>query len=263
MGVAPDITSPSNPRIKRLVELRERSVRDSDGVFVVEGPTAIGMAVRGGLQPLEIYFDPSTFPGGSPYQAPVVTSVSREALDRASYRGRGQGVIAVFEQFDVSLDPLDVGSDPLVLLIEGIEKPGNLGAILRTADAVGADAVIAVDPGIDPFNPNVIRSSIGAVFTVPLAVSELEEALAWLEEHRVRVVAADPAGGVDLWDADLTGPLALLIGSEHSGLTAEAWMGADLIVSIPMRGKADSLNASVSAAILAYEALRQRSVGSP
>jgi TrmH family RNA methyltransferase len=254
----PDITSTSNSRIKRLVGLRRRENRDQEAVFVVEGATAIHIAIRAGLHPTEVYHDPAVF-ADPPFPASEIFSVSTEALDRASYRGHGQGVIAVFEQFDVGLGSLSLGPEPILLLVEGIEKPGNLGAMLRTADSIGADAVIAADPGTDPFNPNVVRASIGALFTVPLAVAELEEALAWLEEHRVRVVAADPSGGVGLWDADLTGPVALLIGSEHSGLTAEAFAGADLLVSIPMEGSIDSLNASVSAAVLAYEALRQRS----
>jgi TrmH family RNA methyltransferase len=167
-------------------------------------------------------------------------------------------VIAVFPQFDVGLAHLDLGPDPLVLVAEAIEKPGNLGALLRTADAVGAAALIAADPGTDPFSPNVVRASTGALFSVPLAVTDLGSALEWLRSRRVPVVAADPGSNQDLWAIDLTGSRALLVGSEHEGLSQTARFAADTSVSIPMLGAIDSLNVSVSMAVLAYEALRQR-----
>ncbi len=255
---AAQITSPSNPRIKRLVGLRNREARDRESVFVVEGARDLGRALESGHRPTEVYYDNSLF-SRSPFPAPDEASVDALALDRASYRGHSQGIIAVFEQFDVNLDRLELGPAPLVLVLEAIEKPGNLGAMLRTADAVGVDAVIALGAGIDPFNPNVIRASTGTLFTVPLAVTDLETAAIWLEQRDVRIVAADPLASTTLWEADLSGPTALLIGSEHDGLTPSARSAAGLLVSIPMHGAADSLNASVSAAILAFEALRQRS----
>lgn len=254
---APDITSSANSRIKHLVELRDRRARDRDSRFLVEGERHIDRAIASGLVPVEVYFDPSRFPG-SPHPGERVFSVDGAALDRASYRGRSEGVIAVFEQFDLSLDRISPSPNPLILVVEGIEKPGNLGALLRTGDAVGADALIAVDPSTDPFNPNVIRASTGTVFAVPIAVSTIAESSAWLRRHGIRVVAADPGAGITLWETDLTGPIALLVGAEHAGLTVEARSVADVTVSIPMQGKADSLNTSVSAALLAYEARRQR-----
>lgn len=256
MAVA-DITSLANPRIRRLVGLRDRRERDRESVFVVEGAGDLERALAEGLEPLEVYYDPSLF-SGPPHRADLVLSVAAEALDRASYRGRSQGVIGVLAQPDVSLDRLDPGPAPLILMVEAIEKPGNLGALLRTAAAVGADALIAADPRTDPFGPNVIRASTGAIFTVPLAVTDLETAIEWLQERTIRIVAAAPNVGTDLWSADLTGPCALLVGAEHEGLTESARSAADAIVSIPMRGSADSLNVSVSMAVLAYEALRQR-----
>ncbi len=253
----PDITSAANPRIKHLVELRDRRARDRDSLFVVEGERHIGQAIESGLAPIEVYFDGSRFPD-PPFPAGSVFSVDAAALDRASYRGRSQGVIAVFEQFELTLDRISPTPEPLVLVVEGIEKPGNLGALLRTADAVGADALIAVDPSTDPFNPNVIRASTGSVFAVLLAVSTIAETSAWLRRHRIRLVAADPEAAVTFWETDLTGPIALLVGAEHAGLTADARSAADVTVSIPMQGKTDSLNTSITAALLAYETRRQR-----
>jgi TrmH family RNA methyltransferase len=143
-------------------------------------------------------------------------------------------------------------------MVESLEKPGNLGAVLRTADAVGASGLIVTDTVADPFNPNVIRSSTGALFSVPVAVATLEEAVIWLHNRDIEICAADPAGEDLLWDTDLTGPTALLVGSEHAGLTEEARALSDALVTIPMQGTTDSLNVSVSMAVLAYEAIRQR-----
>lgn len=261
MAVA-EITSPSNPRIKRLISLRDRRHRDQESVFVVEGVRDLDRAAAAGHRPREIYYDTTRF-GEPPHRAGIEAAVAAEALDRASYRGHSQGVIAVFPQFDVDLDHLELGPEPLVLVAEAIEKPGNLGALLRTADAIGADALIAADPGTDPFSPNVVRSSTGALFSVPLAVTEIVSAVEWLRSHRVAIVAAHPDASQDLWSADLSGSRALLVGSEHMGLSEVARVAADSAVSIPMLGTSDSLNVAVSMAVLAYEALRQRRRRSP
>lgn len=252
-----EITSTSNPRIKRLIALRDRKQRDRESVFVVEGARDLARATAAGHRPDEVYYDPGRF-GAPPHRAAVEATVAAGAMDRASYRGRSQGVIAVFPQFDVGLAHLELGPDPLVLVVEAIEKPGNLGALLRTADAVGAGALIAADPGSDAFSPNVVRASTGALFSVPMAVTDLGSALEWLRRRNVSVVAADPGTSQVLWGVDLTGSRALLVGSEHKGLSQAARVAADSHVSIPMLGATDSLNVSVSMAVLAYEALRQR-----
>jgi TrmH family RNA methyltransferase len=252
-----EITSVSNPRIRRLAALRDRRQRDEEGVFVVEGSREMGRAVAAGVRLLEIYHDPARFPR-PPHPAPAEFAVAAEALDRASYRSRSQGVLGVFEQLDVSLANLAVSPNPLYLVAESIEKPGNLGALLRTADATGATGVIVADPGVDPFNPNVIRSSTGTLFSVSLAVTTPERATDWLREREVGIYAADPAGSRLLWEVDLTTPVALLVGSEHAGLSEWARSVSDDTVTIPMHGTADSLNVSVSMAVLAYEAVRQR-----
>ncbi len=253
-----EITSAANPRIKRLVALRDRKERDRESVFLVEGSRDLDRAIARGYQPLEIYYDPDRF-SGSPHRAGTEVSVSPDALDRASYRDRSQGVIGVFGQFDVSLDHIAPGPVPFFLIAEAIEKPGNLGALLRTADAVGAHALIAADLDTDPFSPNVVRASTGAIFSVPLAVASLDAVVAWVHGHGARIVAADPGAAETLWETDLTGPIALLVGAEHTGLTESALTAADTSLSLPMHGSTDSLNVSVSMAVLAYEALRQRS----
>lgn len=249
-----DITSPSNDRIRRLVRLRERRHRDAEGVFVVEGSRLVERALAAGMEPIEVYTDRSLdLPG---FERAV--TVDPTALDRASYRNRSEGLIAVFEQLDLSLNRLG-SPGSLVLAAEAIEKPGNLGAMLRTADAVGADAFVAVGSTIDPFNPNVLRASTGALFSVAIAVCELVEFLDWLD--RVELVAAVPGSPIPYWADDLTGDTALIVGSEDAGLSEEAVEAARRTVSIPMAGITDSLNASVSLALLAYEAVRQRATG--
>ena len=249
-----DIASPSNERIKRLIRLRDRGQRDLEGVFLVEGARLVDRALAAGLTPYEVYLD-----GAVAYSGPgEVVTVDPYALSRASYRNRSQGIIAVLPHLPTMLTSITVGSAGLVLMAEAIEKPGNLGAMLRTADAVGAHGLVAVGQGVDPFNPNVVRASLGALFTVPIAVASLQSVADWTAANGLRVVAASPEASSLHWDVDLTGSVAILIGSEALGLTEEARELGDTTVSIPMRGAGDSLNASVSLALLAYEALRQR-----
>ncbi|HEX6947187.1 MAG TPA: RNA methyltransferase [Acidimicrobiia bacterium] len=247
-----EITSAANPRMKRLARLC-RGDRE-EGLFAVEGRRLVERALHAGFAPEEVYGDGTVeIDGLDP--VPVAPGV----LDRVSYRDRSEGVVAVFRRRASGLDRVTLGDPALVLLAENLEKPGNLGAILRTADAVGADAVVTVPGEIDVFNPNAIRASTGAVFTVPVAAATVGEAKEWLDGHDITLVAADPMAPRSLWDTDLTGPVALMVGAEDVGLTDEARQTADILVSIPMAGTVDSLNASVSMALLAYEALRQRS----
>lgn len=248
-----DITSPGNERVKRLVRLKNRRHRDAEGVFVVEGARLLDRAVAAGLTPLEVYTS-----GEADIDGLNTTSVDPSVLDKASYRSHAEGVIAVFEQFESDLDSLTMGSDGLLLVAEGIEKPGNLGAIVRTADAVGATGVVSVGGSVDVFNPNVLRSSTGAVFTVPIVVTDLDKLVSWLD---VPLVAASPDAGQPMWETDLRSAVALMVGAEDTGLTHEARAAATALVSIPMSGSADSLNASVTMALLAYEAMRQRQRG--
>lgn len=251
--VSYDITSPSNERIKWLVRLRGRRQRDRDRVFVVEGERLYRRALAALLEPEVTFVSADLETVG-----PTVT-VAPEILDKASYRSRSQGIIAVFPQTSTSLVGIEPSSESLILVAEDIEKPGNLGAMMRTAAAAGADALVTVGQTVDPFNPNAVRSSTGALFTLPLAVSSWEEFEPWLARNAIRVVAAFPGGDVRLWESRLSGSLAIVIGAEDAGLSEQATAIAQELVAIPQPGESvDSLNASVAAAVVLFEAVRQR-----
>ncbi len=260
-----DITSPANPRVKRLVTLRRRRVRDEAMVTLVEGFSEIGLALSAGVRPRALYYCPDLV---GAEQVPIlrraegsgaeIVTVSADVFGKIAYRESPDGWLAVVPAIRAELGALRVGPSPLLLICEGVEKPGNLGAILRTADAAGAAAVIATDPATDWGNPNVIRASKGTVFSVPVAATTGERLMAWLSEGEIRLVATSPDGDVMLADADLTGPVAIAVGAEKHGLSADWMARADIRLRIPMFGRADSLNVATSAAIVCYEAVRQR-----
>src|SRR5215472_12625047 len=260
-----EITSPANARVKQLVALRHRRARDRAGVTLVEGYEELDLAVSAGVRPLTLYVCPDL--AGDAAQPMIgrvaglgaeVIRVSRPVFAKIAYRESPDGWLAVVPAVPAGLSLLDPGPHPLVLVCEGVEKPGNLGAILRTADAAGVAAVIAADPVTDWGNPNVVRASKGTVFSVPVASASTDAVLAWAAKHELRIVAATPEASQILSDADLTGPLAIAVGAEQTGLST-AWLErAELRIRIPMFGLADSLNVSTSAAIITYEAVRQR-----
>ncbi|MEX0795385.1 MAG: TrmH family RNA methyltransferase [Acidimicrobiia bacterium] len=253
-----DISSPANEQVKRLVRLQQRRHRDEERLFVVEEPRIVERALEHGHVPIESYVCPDyTTPS---FDLTHVT-MSREAIDRASYRRSSTGIIALFPYWDTSLDAVSLSPDPLLLVAEGLEKPGNLGALLRIADGAGADGVILVEPAADPFNPNTVRSSTGTLFTVPVATADRADVVGWLRDHDISSVATSPVAASAYWDAALAGPVAIWVGSEAMGLSHEALANADESVSIPMYGGADSLNTAVSAALVIYEAVRQRRHG--
>lgn len=260
------ITSSSNPQIKHLVRLRDRRHRDRSGTFIVEGFRAIHRAVASGVTLRTLYVSPELFLGSNEgaliewvaSTGTVITTVSAEPFRKAAYRDRPEGLLAVAEQFDTALTSLDLVDEPLVLVVEGIEKPGNLGTMLRTADAAGCAAVIVSDPTTDPFNPNVVRASTGALFEVPLAVSSTEDAIEFLDQRGIRVLATTPDTEAVYHDVDMNGPVAIVIGAEQFGLS-ESWLTvAAARLRIPMAGQADSLNAAMAAGITLFEAVRQR-----
>jgi TrmH family RNA methyltransferase len=188
----------------------------------------------------------------------LVTTTSG-VLDKASYRTRSEGLIAVFDQFSTTLDGVVPSPSPFLLLAEGIEKPGNLGAMMRTAAAAGVDGLITVGGSVDVFNPNALRASTGALFTVPLAMSSWDEVTPWLGERGMRLIGASPDARLAMWSADLTGPLAVVIGAEADGLSDRARSACDELVVIPQEDAGvDSLNASVAAGVLLFEVVRQR-----
>lgn len=261
------IISTTNQRIKGLVRLRDRRQRDRSGRFLVEGFREIRRAIDAGIRIEALYVCPPLFLGSNEPDliraasatGAVVIDTSEQAFRKASYRDRPEGVLAVCEQFETSLDVLHLGEPPLVLVAESIEKPGNLGTMLRTADATGA-SVIVCDRATDPFNPNVVRASIGTLFTVPVAVAETSAVLEHLRRHQVETVALAPATSRLIHDVDLRGPIAIVVGSEQYGLTDRWLSGATHTARLPMKGAVDSLNAAIAAAVGLYEALRQRAI---
>jgi RNA methyltransferase, TrmH family len=261
----PEITSLTNPRVKQLVALRRRRAREQAGVTLVDGLAEIELALAAGARPAALYYCPALADAAAlPLAARAagvgaeVVELSRPVFEKVSYREGPDGWLAVVPAVPADLGRLQPGPRPLVLVCAGLEKPGNLGAILRTADAAGAAAVIAADPVTDWGNPNVVRASKGTVFSVPVASGTSAEVLAWLTARGLRIVAATPAARQLVTDADLTGPVAIAVGAEQTGLPEEWLARADVQVRIPMFGQADSLNVSTSAAIVTYEAIRQR-----
>jgi TrmH family RNA methyltransferase len=260
------LTSLQNPRVKELLGLRDRRDRDARGLTLIEEPRVIRRARRAGYPFLEVWYCPELLDAvdpellaflraGEPF---VAIEVTPPVMAKIAYKEKPEGVLVVAPQRRLALDQLALPDCPLLLVLEGVEKPGNLGAILRVADGAGADAVIVCDPGTDIFNPNVLRASTGAFFTVPVVEEDASCVRSWLRERRISGVATTPAAAIAYTNADLRGPVAILLGSEDRGLSAEWLMRADLQVRIPMRGEADSLNVSVTAALMAYETVRQR-----
>ena len=261
------ITSVTNSRVKRLVKLRNRRERDNSGVFLVEGFRELRRAVDAGITVREIYFCPGLFLGNN--EAALVERAAAggaepielglEAFRKVSYRDRPEGLLGLAAQFPTNLEGLPSSPNPLILVVESIEKPGNLGTMLRTADAAGVDAVMVCEPTTDPFNPNVVRASLGCLFLVPLAISSTPEAIGWLHDHDIGIMAATPSADLPHWEADFRGPSAIAIGSEQYGLT-ETWLQeAGRRIRIPMAGRIDSLNAAMAAGVVLFEAVRQRS----
>ncbi len=260
------ISSLQNPRIKQLVKLRDRRPRDDAGVFLVEGYREIRRALEKGVLLREIYFSPDWFLGENEpaliAQAQAAGAqafeLTKDTFAKVAYRERPDGLLAVAPQWKRTLAELKLPPAPFLLVVEAIEKPGNLGTILRSADAAGCDAVIVCDPVTDIFNPNVVRASTGVLFSVPLVVEESTRVQAWLRDQGVRTVATTPAAEKIYSDIDLRGPLAVVMGSEQYGLS-EFWLKhADTPVRIPMMGQADSLNVAMATIITLFEAVRQR-----
>ena len=263
------ITSMTNPKIKRLARLRNRRRRDTEGVFIVEGFRELSRAADAGTRIDELYVCQDLFLGINEPELVdrIVAAGARLILvddlpfRKAAYRDRPEGLLAVAPQFDTRLAELDLPENPLLLVAEKIEKPGNLGTMMRTADAAEVAAVIVADPGTDPFNPNVVRASLGSLFTVPLAIGSTTEVIGWLDENEIRSVVGTPAAALRHWEADYTGRMAVVVGSEQYGLS-DAWLdGRYQAVRIPMGGTSDSLNAATATGILLFEALRKRTIG--
>lgn len=263
------ISSTANPRVKSAARLRERQGRDDQQRIIIDGVREIRRALEGGVRVLELYVV-SELCDEDEQQA--VLKMARDAraqafditpavMEKLAYGNRVEGIVAVAELPRRTLADLVLPPDALVAVVEGVEKPGNLGAILRTADAAGLSALIVTDGGTDLYNPNAIRASLGAIFTVPVCAAASQAALDWLRQGGFRLLAARVADGVEYMAADYRGRVAIVLGSEAAGLTA-LWRGENITaIRLPMLGSVDSLNLSATAAVLFYEALRQRRGG--
>ena len=258
------ITSAQNPKIQALLALQEKSKeRRKKSLFVVEGRRELLHCIEAGYEPYtvficrEIISDEDLMSIADKCSCSFI-DIPRHLYDKVAYRGGTEGVIAELKCKEKTLEGLKLKENPLIVVLESVEKPGNLGAILRSADASGADAVIVCDPLTDLYNPNLIRSSIGGIFTVPTATATSEETIDWLKAQNIRIYTAQLQDSEWYYDTDMKGGTAIVMGTEATGLT-DAWRkAADAHIKIPMLGRLDSLNVSVSAAILMFEAVRQR-----
>jgi len=263
-----DITSNANPRIKQVIRLRQRSHRDADRLMLIEGYREI-LRAHTNHHPIETLFFCEELFQGENNQALLATlhqtgtrllHCSKPVFVKISYRDRPDGLLAVGPQLHLQLEDIPLSPKPFLIVAEAIEKPGNLGTILRSADAAGADAVIVCDRCTDINNPNVVRASIGTLFCRPVVEASSTATLAWLRDHHIRSLAATPHATASYTDVDATGPVAIVVGTEQYGLS-ETWMqAADLQVRIPMRGQADSLNVATATTILLFEVCRQREI---
>lgn len=282
------VTSAQNPKIRTLLALQEKSrLRREQGLFVVEGRRELGHCLDAGFIPDTLFVcreiisdtdlddiigkakdvmhkvqDPdltgnATAPDRNVSDMQII-EIPAALYDKVAYRGGTEGIIAEMKCRELSLSDLNLGEKPLIAVLESVEKPGNLGAVLRSADAAGADAVIICDPLTDLYNPNLIRASIGAVFSTQVVTATSEETITWLKQNGIRILTAQLQDSQWYYDSDMCGATAIVMGTEATGLTPVWREAADAHIKIPMLGHLDSLNVSVSAAILLYEAVRQR-----
>ncbi|EAQ40537.1 SpoU rRNA methylase family protein [Dokdonia sp. MED134] len=257
------ISSLQNPTVKRLLQLQEKSrTRKKEGGFIIEGKREIELAIAGGYTITEVYYDEQLIAPSSVEELVgtkiSLTSLATEVYKKVAYRGGTEGVIAFAKAKKTTLSELQLPVNPLILVTEAPEKPGNIGALLRTADAAAVDAVIIANPKTDLYNPNIIRSSVGCVFTTQIATGSTEEVISFLQEKDVAIYSAILQKAVDYATQAYTGGSAIVVGTEATGLSPE-WRTVGTNIKIPMRGKIDSMNVSVAAGILIFEARRQRS----
>lgn len=261
------ISSLQNAKVKNIVALQQKSSeRRKQGAFVVEGVRELNHCLQAGYRPESLFYCPEIFSqnpeaentGRIADRVPTY-QVTRAVYEKMAYRDSTEGIIGLMRaKTKTRLTDLDLPNEPLIVVLESVEKPGNLGAVLRTADASKTDAVIVCDPLTDLFNPNLIRSSIGAIFTVPTVACSSEECITFLKAHNIKILTAQLQDSSPYFDTDMQGATAIVMGTEATGLTNIWREAANAHIHIPMLGKLDSLNVSVSAAILMFEAVRQR-----
>jgi RNA methyltransferase, TrmH family len=256
------ITSTQNPKVKSLLALEKSRERRKQQLFLVEGKKEISLALKAGYTIGNLFYcvdlvpetDLAALGVGDKFLVPV----TQEVFDKIAVREGSGGVIAVAQMKTNRLDDLRIGKNPLVVVLESVEKPGNLGAILRTADAAGVDAVIVCDPQTDFYNPNVVRSSLGTVFTQPIASATSEEAIAWLKARNIKIFCTYLKASKPYHEVDYRDPAAIVMGTEATGLS-DVWVKqSNANIIIPMQGTIDSMNVSTATAVVVFEACRQR-----
>lgn len=262
------ISSAQNPKVKRLQLLQQKSQeRRKSGLFVVEGRREVERCVACGYQLDTVFYCPEIYGAyepnepnepHKPHKPHKTYALTAPIYNKVAYRGGTEGIIAEVVAREHTLDSLRLPERPLIVVMESVEKPGNLGAVLRSADAAGADAVIVCDPLTDLYNPNLIRSSTGAFFSVPCVTCTSEQCIAFLQRRGIQILTAQLQDSSLYYDTDMRRATAIVMGTESTGLTGRWRQAADAHIRIPMLGIADSLNVSVSAAILLFEAVRQR-----
>jgi len=263
------ITSLHNPHVRSAVRLRDRRHRERHGRILIDGARELGRALAAGVRLVEVFVCRPLCQSEEARRALAaladspakVLEVTEAVFEKLAFGDRTEGVLGVAETPALALADLPRPDRPLVAVLEGLEKPGNVGAVLRSADAAGVSALIVADPGTDLYNPNAIRASLATIFTVPTAAATTAETLAWLRGHKLAIYAARLDATLAYTEADYRRPAAIVLGSEARGLSG-AWSAGDVTaVRLPMLGRADSLNVSAAAAVLFYEALRQRTSG--
>jgi TrmH family RNA methyltransferase len=264
-GMITVITSTKNLRVKRLMALQKSNERKKSGLFVIEGTRETALALAAGYEIKAIFYCPELLQPAEidkiRSQIPYVVEmfeVERNVFNALVYRQESGGIIVIAMQRELLLDNLKISGNPLIVVLEKVEKPGNLGAVLRTSDAAAVDAVIICDPQTDVYNPNVVRSSIGCLFTNQVAVADSMTTIGWLKAHGVAIYSTTLEGAVFYHQVDYSHPSAIVMGTEATGLT-DLWIKhADAGIKIPMLGKIDSMNVSTAAAVIIYEARKQR-----
>jgi len=258
----PIITSAQNPKIKNILALEKPRERKNQNLFVIEGTKELSLAVQGGYKITSVFFCPEIIE--SKALQPIVKHeqllipVQQNVFNKIAYRESTGGIIALAEQKEHRLETLKVKSDPLILVLEAVEKPGNLGAVLRTADAAGVDAVVICDPLVDFYNPNVIRSSVGCVFTNQIASAPSEETVRWLKQNNISIYCTYLKASRPYHEIDYSKSSAIVMGTESQGLSDYWVKNSTENIIIPMQGKIDSMNVSTAAAVVIFEASRQR-----
>ncbi|HEV3269911.1 MAG TPA: RNA methyltransferase [Candidatus Rhabdochlamydia sp.] len=261
-----EITSMQNPKVKLAMQLANRRTRNQTNLFLIEGYRELSRAVQARIKIISLFICPALFLGTNEkalikqikQDQALIYHCSESVFKKISYRDRPDGLVAIAEQMHYPLHSISFSPTAFVVIAEAIEKPGNLGTILRSADAAGVDGVIVCDRCTDIYNPNVVRASVGTLFTTSVVEATSQEILHLMREHKIKIIAATPSASQDFTQVDLTGPIAIAVGTEQLGLS-DFWMReADVCVRIPMHGIADSLNVATATTLLLYEVIRQR-----